>query len=93
MRLPLYNKLITDDALTVVCIHAEAAHKSKLEDLNNYEAAERGCAKFLWDVVDEVWYNDPKDAETFYTQVTALEIVTFLDLNSGVLHALDMLLL
>jgi len=93
VRLPLYDKLIPDDAPTVVRVHAEAAHKSKLEDYNNYKTAERGCAKFLRDVVDEVWYNDLKDAEMFYTQVTALEIVTFLDLNSGGLHAVDMLLL
>ena len=91
VRLSLYDKLIPDDAPTVVCVCAEAAHKSKLEDYNNYEAAECGCAKFLRDVVDEVWYNDLKDAKTFYTQVTALEIVPFLDLNSGGLHAVDML--
>ena len=91
VRLPLYDLTIPDDAPTVVRVRSEAAHKSKLEDYANYEAAERGCAKFLRDVVDEVWYNDLKDAETFYTQVTALEIMTFLDLNSGGLHAVDML--
>ena len=93
VRLPLYDKLIPDDAPTVVRVRAEAAHKSKLEDYNNYEAAKSGCAKFLRDVVNEVWYNDLKDAETFYTQVTALKIMRFLDLNSGGLHAVDMLLL
>ena len=91
VRLPLYDEHIADDAPTVVRVRAEAAHKSKLEDYNNYKAAECGCAKFLRDVVDEVWYNDLKDAETFYTQVTALELMTFLDLNSGGLHAVDML--
>jgi len=91
VRLPLYNELIPDDAPTVVRIRAEAAHKSKLEDYNNYKTAECGCAKFLHNVVDEVWYNDLKDADTFYTQVTALEVMTFLDLNSGGLHAVDML--
>ena len=90
VHLPLYNELIPDDA-TVVRVCAEAAHKSKLEDYNNYKAAECGCAKFLHNVVDEVWYNILKDAETFYTQVTALEVMTFLDLNSGGLHAVDML--
>ena len=90
-RLPLYDSTIPDDAATVVRVRAEAAHKSKLEDFANYEAAERGCAKFLRDVVDEVWYNDLKDADTFYTQVTALDIITFLDLNSGGLHAVDMI--
>jgi len=91
VRLPLYDLSIPDDASTVVRIRSEAAHKSKLEDYANYEAAERGCAKFMRDVIDEVWYNDLKDAETFYTQVTALEIITYLDLNSGGLHAVDML--
>jgi len=54
VRLPLYDELIPNDAPTVVRVRAEAAHKSKLEDYNNYEAAECGCAKFLRDVVDEV---------------------------------------
>jgi hypothetical protein len=91
VRLPLYDLNIPDNAPTVVRVRSEAAHKSKLEDYANYEAAEHGCAKFLRDVVDKVWYNDLKDAKTFYTQVTALEIMTFLDLNSGGLHAMNML--
>jgi len=65
VRLPLYDELVPDDAPTVVRVRAEAAHKSKLKDYNNYEAAECGCAKFLRVVVDKVWYNDLKDAETF----------------------------
>ena len=48
----------------------------------------RGIAsKFLHEVVDEVWYNNVKDADTFYTKVTALKIISFLDANSGGLHA------
>jgi hypothetical protein len=90
-RLPLYDASIANDASTVVRVRVEAAHKSKLEDYANYDAAKRGCAKFLCNVIDEVWYNDLKDADTFYTQVTALEIITFLDLNSGGLHAVDMI--
>ena len=85
-RLPLFYANIPDDAPTVVRVRAEAAHKSKLEDYANYEAAERGCA-----MVDEVWYNDLKDADTFYAQVTALDVIIFLELNSGGLHAVDML--
>ena len=58
---------------------------------STYEAAACGCDKYLRDVVEEVWYNDLKDAETFYTQVSALEIVMFFDLKSSGLHAVDML--
>ena len=81
IRLPLYDKNIPDDATTVVQVRAEAAHKSRLDDYTSYKAAERGVAKFLRDVVDEIWYNDLKDAETFYTKVTAIEIMAFLDAN------------
>jgi hypothetical protein len=62
-RLPLYDKNIADDATTVVRVRAEAAHKSRLDDYASYEAAKRGVAKFLRDVVDEIWYNNLKDAE------------------------------
>ena len=91
VRLPLYDTTIPDDATTVVRVRAEAAHKARLNDYASYEAAERGTAKFLREVVDEVWYNDLKDADTFFTQVTALDIISFLDANSGGLHAIDML--
>jgi hypothetical protein len=52
--------------------------------------AERGVAKFLRDVMDEIRYNDLKDADTFYTKVTAIDIMALLDANSGGLHAVDM---
>jgi hypothetical protein len=48
-------------------------------------------SKFLRNVVDEIWYNDLKNADTIYTKVTAIEIMSILDANSGGLHALDMI--
>jgi len=90
-RLPLYDKNIADDATTVVQVRAEAAHKAHLDDYASYKAAGRGVAKFLHKVVDEIWYIDLKDAKTFYTKVTASEIMALLDANSGGLHAADMI--
>ena len=90
-RLPLYNENIADDATTVVRVCAEAAHKARLDNYASFEAAERRAAKLLCKVVNEVWYNNLKDANTFYTKVTALEIISFLDANSGGLHAIDMI--
>ncbi len=90
-RLPLYDTSIADDATTVVRVRSEAAHTARLDDYASFEAAERGAAKFLREVVDEVWFNDLKDADTFYTKVTALDIISFLDTNSGGLHAIDMI--
>ena len=46
---------------------------------------------FLCNVVNEIWYNDLKDAETFFTRVLAIEIMAHLDANSRGLHALDMI--
>jgi hypothetical protein len=92
-RLPLYDDTIANDATTVVRVHSEAAHKSRLDDYASYEAAERGVAKFLRDVVDEIWYNDLEDADLFYTKVTAIGIMALLDTNSRGLHALDMITL
>jgi hypothetical protein len=91
IRLPLYNLKIKDDATTVLCIRAESAHKSCLDDYASYKVAEWGIAKFLRKAIEEVWYNDLKDAETFYTKVTALDIMALLDANSGGLHAIDMI--
>ncbi len=36
-------------------------------------------------------YSNLKDADTFYTKVTAREIIAFLDANSGGLHAVNMI--
>ncbi len=88
-RLPLYNGSIADDATTVIRVRAEAAHKARLDNYASYEAVECGTSKFLRDSVKEVWYNDLKDADTFYKKVSALEIITFLDADSGGLHAVD----
>ncbi len=71
--LPLYDSSITNNATTVVRIRAESAYKSRLDNYARYEAEERGAAKFLCETVDEVWYNNLKDANTFYTKVTALK--------------------
>jgi hypothetical protein len=89
--LPLYNRNIANDTTTVVCVCAKATQKSHLDDYASYEVAKRGIAKFLRKIVDEIWYNDLKDAETFYTKVTALEIMAHLDANSGGLHAINMI--
>jgi hypothetical protein len=92
-RLPLYNRNITDDATTVVGVCAKATHKSCLDNYASYKCAKRGLSKFLHDVVDKIWYNNLNDAETFYTKVMALEIMAHLNVNSGRLHAIDMIFL
>jgi hypothetical protein len=91
IRLPLYDGSISNNATTVICICTESAHQACLNNYASYEAAKQGAAKFLRKTVDKVWYNDLKDANTFYTKVTALKIISFLDANSGGLHAINMI--
>jgi hypothetical protein len=79
-RLPLYDRNITIDTTT-----------SHLENYTSYEAAKCDVAKFLEDVINEIWYSNLKDAKTFYRKVTALEIMAHLDANSKELHAIDMI--
>jgi hypothetical protein len=88
----LYARPISH-ATTVVCACVEAAHKSRFNNYASYKAAERGMAKFLRDVVNKIWYNDLKDANTFYTKVTALNIIALLGVNSGGLQAINMIIL
>ena len=76
---------------TVVRVHVESTHQAGLDNYASYEAAKQSAAKFLRKTIDEVWYNDIKDADTFYMKVTALEIITFLNANSGGLHAIIMI--
>jgi hypothetical protein len=90
-RLPFYNKNIANDATTTVRVCAEATHKSCLNNYASYKAAKHGVAKFFCDIVDKIWYNNLKDAQTFYTNVMALEIMTHLDANNGGLHAINMI--
>jgi hypothetical protein len=91
VRLPLYNGSIANNATTVIPICAELAHQARLDDCASYKGAKQGASKFLRETDDKVWYNDLKDVNTFYTMVTALEIISFLDANSGRLHAIDMI--
>jgi hypothetical protein len=88
---PLYDKNIANDTTTINRVCIKATHKSHLDDYASYKAAEHGIAKFLRNVVDKIWYNNLKDAETFYTKDMALEIMAHLDANSGGLHAIDMI--
>jgi hypothetical protein len=88
-----YDKNIVDNATILVRVHAESAHSARLDNYASYEAAKRGAAKFLCEEVNKVWYNNLKDNDTFYMKVLALEIMAFLDANSGGLHAVDMITL
>ncbi len=77
---------IPDDATAVVRARREAQHAIRVRDFALYEAAERATAKFIRDNVDELWYRDLCHARSFYTNVTAKQLLDHLDANCGGLH-------
>ena len=84
-RPPAYP-VIANDATPVVRARSEAEHAVLVRDFASYEAAERATAKFIRDAVDELWYRDLKHARSFYTSVTAKQLIDHLDANCGGLH-------
>jgi hypothetical protein len=58
-----------------------------------YKATERGVKVFIKAVVNDTWIRDLCNPETFYSNITALDIFNRLCERSGSLHALDMVLL
>lgn len=90
-RPPSYDPAIPADAPAVTRNRMEAKHKDRLRDYASFEAAERAVAKFIRDAVDEIWYKDLKNPTTFYTTVTAMELITHLDDNCGGLHPSELI--
>ena len=48
-----------------------------------------GTIRFLTTIVDETWYRELENLETFYTEFTALELMEHLRKRSGCYHAID----
>jgi len=89
-RPPAYPA-IADNASAVVRARAEAEHAILVRDYASYDAAERAVAKFIRDAIDEIWYRDLRHARSFYTSVTAHQLMTHLDANCGGLHPSELM--
>ena len=64
-----YDTSIPDAATPVIRNHMEAAHTALLNDYATFIAAKRGVVKFIKDVIQEVWYHELHDIDTYYTHV------------------------
>jgi hypothetical protein len=82
---------VPDKATTVVRARREAKHAILVKDFATYEATERATAKFLRNAVDEIWYRDLRHARSFYTNVTAKQLMEHLDANCGGLHPAELI--
>ena len=54
---------------------AEGNHEALRNDRQLYETAKNACRSFIVVVVDENWYKELEDPDTFYTKVTAIKIL------------------
>jgi hypothetical protein len=91
-RLPAYPA-VPNNANANVRNRMEAIHKIKLRDYASYDAAERATAKFIRDAVDEIWYRDLRHDRSYYTTVTAKQLIDHLDANCGGLHPSELVTL
>jgi hypothetical protein len=90
-KLPLlYDDTIDAATTPVVRAHAKAIHTAKLADYAIFEAAEQVVIKFIRTAVDEMWYKDLKDSESFYNAVTAANLINHLAKICGGLHVIDL---
>jgi hypothetical protein len=88
-----YNPAITAEASRLNRFCSKTAWDALLQDYEAYKAAEHGVKVFIKAVVNDTWICALRDPETFYSNVTALDIFNHLHKHSGSLHALDMVLL
>ena len=89
-RPAIYNPDIAEGASRVERTCVEASWAAHIQDYKAYEASESGVKAFIEAVVKDTWIHNLRDPETFYSNVTALELLNHICHRLGGLHALDM---
>ena len=64
-------------------------HIARLNDFSLYDAANNGVVHFFLTIADETWYQDLKDANTYYLEVTATTMLVYFLSNWSGLHEVD----
>ena len=71
----LYNDKIDKYATRTEVHRAEGKHKARINESQLYKTANNSCQKWIMAVVDETWYKEIEDPDTFYTKGTALKLL------------------
>ena len=87
----LYDDKIDKDATKNEVHRDKGKHESNQNDRALYETANTSCKNFIMGVVDETWYKELEDPDTFYTNVTALILLDYLTKFCSGLHTVDAL--
>ena len=68
---------------------AKLAHEAKCSNLALYGATDTGRVNFIMSVVDKTCYKKLEDADTFYKNVTAQQLLKHLEDHCTGLHVID----
>ena len=74
----LYDDAIDVNATRTKVHRAEEKHEAKRNYRALYETANKECKNFIMNVVDETWYKELEDPDTFYTNVMSLKLLEHL---------------
>ena len=61
----LYNETIKKDATRIEVHRAEGKNEARRNDQQLYETSDNACQSFTMVVVDETWYKELEDPDTF----------------------------
>ena len=85
----LYDDKIEKDATRTEVHRAEGKHEAKKNDRALYKTADTSCKNFIMEVVDETWYKEIEDPDTFYRNITSLKLLDHLTKFCSGLHTVD----
>ena len=85
----LYDDTIDKDATRTEVHQAEGKHEARQNDRQLYKMADNACRNFIMAVVDETWYKELEDPDTFYTNVSDLKLLDHLTEFCFGLHTVD----
>ena len=85
----IYDDTIDKDATRLEINRSEGKHRARQNDRQMYKTADNACRSFIMAVVDEMWYKELEDPDTFYTKVTALKLLDHLTEFCAGLHTVD----
>ena len=85
----LYDETIDKDATRTELHRAEGNNEAQRNDCQLYKTADNSCQRFIMAVVNETWYKELEDPDTFYTKVAALKLLDHLTEFCARLHTVD----
>ena len=69
-----YNPSINDNAMAIVRVRTEAAHKAKHTDRATYETARQDTTQFILTVFADTWVQELRDTKTIYNEVAPTDL-------------------